>query len=267
MASRKIITFNKGSLLTKAMLEEMEQFPKVMLELTYTDYSDGIISGIKIANNALGQSVLSKGILKHNGKYYFLTEDILLTPYLETLIMEKEYVLILKDQEKVTLCEGIEEESLTLSVSTREEVSSNDFVLGSFLHTSSRHLVLADELEQVNHLSYFDVSEVKYAFKKQATFVPEYFELIKKKLMTKTGQHPMDMILLNAIFEKEVVSYEWLGYYIETVIGKKPDMTDRKDVMRKLIEAVYKPYEVTTINAPQEKVVSGNVRKVKPGLI
>lgn len=61
------------------MLENISSYPRKILDISYKDYSNGIIRGtdLKIDEKNI---VISKGIIKHSDRIYILKEDYAL-PY------------------------------------------------------------------------------------------------------------------------------------------------------------------------------------------
>ena len=75
-------TFEKGRVLKSTMLENLRDYPRDFTELYYQDYSDGIVVGttISVQESFL---VISKGMVKFNGRIYALETDFEL-PYSAT---------------------------------------------------------------------------------------------------------------------------------------------------------------------------------------
>lgn len=74
--------FEKGRILRTEMLENLRDFPRTFLDVRYDEYSDGILTGLKVTveDQIL---VVGKGILKHAGRLYMLEDDFSV-PYTAT---------------------------------------------------------------------------------------------------------------------------------------------------------------------------------------
>lgn len=66
--------FAMGKILKIGMLDSLNNFPRDFIDINYKEYSDGIINGchINISENFLS---INKGIVRYNGKMYFLRKN------------------------------------------------------------------------------------------------------------------------------------------------------------------------------------------------
>ncbi|RAW15250.1 DNA and RNA helicase [Paenibacillus taichungensis] len=74
--------FEKGRILRTEMLENLRDFPRNFLDVRFEDYSDGILTGLKVSveDQVL---IVGKGVLKHAGRLYLLEDDFSV-PYMAT---------------------------------------------------------------------------------------------------------------------------------------------------------------------------------------
>ncbi len=65
--------FKRGLILKKEMLENLRDYPRNYINILYKDYADGVICGcdMEVEDTKI---VIHEGIVKNNGKIYFLEE-------------------------------------------------------------------------------------------------------------------------------------------------------------------------------------------------
>lgn len=95
MFTNQFPLFLEGRILKREMLENLRDYPRDFLELYFQHYSDGIIAGTKIFVDE-DNIVITKGIIKAQGRLYLLHKDYVL-PYMAT---EKETILKIRFLER-----------------------------------------------------------------------------------------------------------------------------------------------------------------------
>lgn len=91
--------FEKKCLLRAEMLEQLRDFPRDYLEIMYSGYSDGILCGCVPGWNQ-GKLTVEPGILRYNGKLYFLKKPF------QTVCEAQDKIRYLKVQFKVPVREN-----------------------------------------------------------------------------------------------------------------------------------------------------------------
>ena len=69
-------SFNSGSILKQNMLESLRDYPYTLLEVMYSEYGDGIISGFEIMPLKNNRFVISPGILKIHDNVIVSSENM-----------------------------------------------------------------------------------------------------------------------------------------------------------------------------------------------
>ncbi len=126
--------FENGSLLTKSMLEVLRDNSSDYINLLYSDYSDGIITGFNLSvesKSKFGKNrvLISSGVLKFSGKIYFLTEKIVLDFPLE---INSYNLKLRKDISKV---DGVLRNGLIPTITTESISDSEEFLLAKIKYT------------------------------------------------------------------------------------------------------------------------------------
>lgn len=75
MAGFKIPIFEKGSVLTQEMLEALKGYAVDLGNLSYTGYSDGILSGCQVTMSG-NMLYIHKGMLIYGQRLYFLSKEM-----------------------------------------------------------------------------------------------------------------------------------------------------------------------------------------------
>lgn len=77
MLSRNEITFEKGRILHKEMLDELYDYPRAVMASYFAGASDGILYGLELtASEDSGALVIRPGAIKLNGRLYISPADI-----------------------------------------------------------------------------------------------------------------------------------------------------------------------------------------------
>lgn len=218
MIQNKEIKFQKMEILTKEMLDELQNFPKSMIDISFSEYSDGIINGFKFLREG-GILFLTKGIIKLKGKYYLMKDNFNITE----LIIGKEsrkknifYRIILKlDENESIVGRGVEIESLKLALIEGRDEGEEEFLLGSFYLINEKELKLPENFEELSD-KYINISKVKYSSKNsQGTLHPQLLEIILKKIRELPNKNSLDYSFLTQGMNSERIERDFLKFYCE----------------------------------------------------
>ena len=69
-------SFNRGSILKQNMLEALRDFPHTALNVMYSDYGEGIISGFEVKSGSDNSFQVSPGLLKINDTVFVMAESL-----------------------------------------------------------------------------------------------------------------------------------------------------------------------------------------------
>ena len=253
MLVKKEVSFLHGNILTKEMLNETYAYPRNFVELKYSDYSDGIITGLDFVEND-GITYLTKGIVKFKGEYYFLLDDINLTSYF--LDMKKQqnwqstlYYLYLKRSEPIK-AGSIVVQNLDLYVS--EESKQDDlFLLCRFFGTESNMRLprLNGSGEQkpfkdlIDNNLYVNLIDTLYAMPKKATYHPFLFRAVTEYLEQKQDKSMYDYVILMQIQNMKVLSIDTMRTYIAAINHNEQEKSDREGFFKFFTDCLQKKEE------------------------
>lgn len=253
------LEFNRGDILTSKMLDRLYKYPKEIFEISYTNHSDGVITGMDIIKKE-DSNILTQGILKYNTEYYVLDKDIILDEILEKMnIDEGSKYDIYFDLEK-DLSASIKCSSFSINISISDEERRNSTLyMGTFMNSSKSNIDYADDIKDLilrNNI-YLDRIYVKQSGYKKDTFTRDICDLVLNLLQNKKNPHPMDYMIINDIIRGEVVEYDMIVYYVNQVSKIDVRGLDRKEVLDKFYKALNTEY---VIYASQKDEVKKEVK-------
>lgn len=266
MLIKKDVSFLHGSILTKEMLNEIYVYPRNFVELKYNVYSDGIIEGLNFIEKD-GITYLTKGIVKIEGEYYFLLDDIDLTSYFKETQKEQNwkndvYYLYLKSETPIKV-DSIVVKKLSLYVSENKE--SDLFLLCRFFGTKD-NLDLPklkynkeDEFKDlIKTESYVNLINTLYAMPKKATYHPFLFEAVAEYLKQKQDKRALDYVILMQIQNMKVLSIDAMETYINATGYNNEKNLDRESFFDLFVKCLKKKGDVNKISSEnnREKKVS-----------
>lgn len=198
-------SFNKGSILKKNMLDALRDYPYTVLDVKYSDYGDGILSGFKINALENEQFSISPGILKINGEIY--TSPVALT--LEQ-VDEKHYVYLVIEQN-----DNPDGSEVDLKIEQTTELRECGWEL--FRYTKNANMyeykdvfeLFATPMNRINQLF------CKFAIVGGNTLNPSYFRMFAKAVLSRSNATAEDVAFayqcLNGIHDIEVIKQYFDG--------------------------------------------------------
>lgn len=202
--------FQKGRILKREMLENLRDYPREFLDLYFQDYSNGIISGARIivADTSL---IITKGIIKHNGKLYMLHSSYEL-PYEAT---GSETILKVRFAEEVNeldfrslTTEIVLDDSLVLA---HNELELARFKLKSGAKLRSEYIDFLDFATEYNTVNYL---HSQYAGFQKSTYHPIILHYFARELLKNRPVNPYDIAFALECLNQERVQREAIDFYI-----------------------------------------------------
>ncbi len=241
------VKFQTGKLLTKEMLQALNTKIEYFF-IKYENYSNGIISGLllKEENNSI---ILGKGILKLDGKIYFLEHDIniqdIINEY-EDISDGKICTLIFRKGITKQIAESVSNDTVDIKVlcNEKEKVEDTDIVIGIFEYTHGKNIKLFSNcstpkeklLNITGNKAGLNIVDFKFALDGEYTFHPIIFSLMGEILANKTKKSKFDYNLLSLIYANKVVSKKIVSLYIE-MCGINCKECNNKELINSFIEA------------------------------
>ncbi len=252
------IVFKAGDILSVQMLEETYRYPREFLQLSHANFGDGIVVGLDFETKDDGV-YLTPGIVKFDGKYYFLPKIVNLDSWLKhhkpALTSSAEYFLcmicedVLSDNDQAS---GIKVHSRMI-LRAEKERPADSLLLAKYKFRTDTGIRLPD-IEIPNENNPFEdffqsgllqLLECDYAHSQgQTTYHPLVFRAIKNYLEKKTSLSPYDFSLLIELQNHGIVSINSLMAYVAVNKGSSlmtPNVT-REHLLQEVVECIKKIY-------------------------
>ncbi|MCW3791441.1 DNA and RNA helicase [Paenibacillus sp. LS1] len=207
--------FEKGRILRTEMLENLRDFPRTFMDISYGEYSDGIVAGLKVA---VGEHdlAISKGIFKQAGRLYMLEEEYSL-PYIatgRTSILKMIFLEPTRRPDSTSYhAEIVLEEEGTLGL---EEAELGRFKLKPGAVLRSEYQDFTDIATEYNTWS--DL-HAPYAAVQSPTLRPEIMRYFATEMLKTNSEEAQDLVFSFMCLNSERVSREAIQHYISLKTG------------------------------------------------
>lgn len=198
-------SFNRGSVLKQKMLEALRDFPHTALDVLYSDYGEGIISGFEVKPLSNNCFQVSPGLLKYNNQIYILAEALSIEQK-----TEKHYVYI--SLQKIDNPDGV---YVVLQCDQIDEPNDEKFELFRYTMNAEMfaykniHELLRSPMNRINQLY------CKYSVIGGNTLHPYYFQLFANAVLESSNASQNDVAFayqcLNGITNISVVKHYFNG--------------------------------------------------------
>lgn len=261
MLSRKELRFERRSILASSQLRAIEKFPREFLNLYFSDYGDGILSGMDYIERD-DEIFLTAGILKLNGQIYF-SDEVNLSALAKKFLNGNKYFFVLSESERENI-ENVITEKIFIEV---KEFKNNfdGLEFGNFSSQLSFKLPNDDAknlFAEFTNRNRINLLNVKYSVRGGETFHPIIFRAILKKLTQKKNKTPFDSALMIHLANFSVATISALKIYVE---GNGENFIDdtRETILSSIISAIESEWK---INLPQknsevEKILSAETAR------
>lgn len=210
---RSELELKNGSILRKELLEDIYNFPRIAIETYYWKYSDGILYGLEwIASKKNAKHhVITPGALKYHGNIYFLAEQIEVEDILKDEIStDQKYRLCFEEQDAYKYIE-----TQTIYELKLRAVKSNEYekIKDKSFYYSRVRCIDDNCLERFYDGDIYGLfaGEDGYEYKLPSWVLKDRIQaLIEKKI----NKHPLDYMILKAIYEKSGLSVSIVAMYL-----------------------------------------------------
>ena len=209
--NQQIPFFERGSILKKDLLQNLRDYPRNIVNLYFSDYSEGILAGseIKIAGQ---QIVIEPGIIKFAGRLYILTEPetIEYQPTNQAMMIKLKFA-------EATAGNDFKSWASELVLESGVELAKNEFELGRFklregakLRTAYNQFSdFATEYNTVN------IIHVKYASPEQSTIHPLIMDFFAHKILNSDTDNQFDISFAMQTLQAKIVSRKLIKSYLK----------------------------------------------------
>ena len=241
-------SFNKGSVLKQNMLEALRDYPCTVLEVEYSKYGDGIISGFEV-NPINGEKFqISPGILKVNGEIY-ISSDLLTIEQKN----EEHYVYL-------TIQKKDNPDGMDIELKCEQKTDMDDNGLELFRYTKNAEMFEYKDISELcgkyRPTNRIDQIFCKFSIVGGNTLHPNYYRLFAKAVLGDTNATATDVAFayqcLNGINNIDVVEQYFKGATSNDDIVK-----EMKKVLDRLRKSIKVPEsQLEKIETPRKMVIS-----------
>ncbi|MBQ2982935.1 MAG: hypothetical protein IJD58_12600 [Lachnospiraceae bacterium] len=224
--------FASGVVLKANMLEIASMYPRHMMDIMYSKYSDGILSGVEISVEDRSTIRLSKGIMKLQGNIYYMEEDkcIKVQPNIDTQYLK----IRVKEKEMQADMERFETEYvIDTQMAEENEFEICRFVLneGAILRTD--YTDLRDYATMHNTIN---ILETKYSAIGKSTVNPKFLLEFGRQMYSCNLTNVDDVVFVTECLKEENIKREIIEKYIWKRLGEGNREYSNQEIYRKLIE-------------------------------
>lgn len=243
------IIFTAGDVLSAEMLEETYRYPREFLHVCHAGCPDGIVAGLDFIEKEDGV-YLTAGIVKLDGKYYILPEDMGMDACLQQqkvpLQSSVEYLLCLVPEDvPEPVGTGIRSRS-RLVLQPEKERPAHALLLGRYKYRPDVQIRLPKlhprnkaPFEEFTQASFLQILDCEYAHRQgETTYHPLLFRAVQSYLEQKDSLSPYDFTLLCELQNHGVASLSTMKAYI--AIHQKVSPASLEVTRERLFEALTK---------------------------
>lgn len=239
-------SFNRGSVLKQKMIEALRDFPHTVLDVLYSDYGEGIISGFKVKPVADNAFLVSPGLFKYNDKIFVLEEELSIEQK-----TEKHYVYI-------SLQKNDNPDSVDVVLQCDQIDEPNDEMFELFRYTMNAEMFVYKDIYELLNSPMNRINQLycKYSVIGGTTLHPYYYQLFANAILESSNASNNDIAFayqcLNGITNISIVKHYFNGASTnEDVLMQMRAVLDR--LKKKLNVQESQPQKVET---PKKMVIS-----------
>ena len=269
------IIFTAGDVLSAEMLEETYRYPREFLHVCHAGCPDGIVAGLDFIEKEDGV-YLTAGIVKLDGKYYILPEDMGMDACLQQqkvpLQSSVEYLLCLVSEDvPEPVGTGIRSRS-RLVLQPEKERPARALLLGKYKYRPDAQIRIPKihprdkaPFEEFTQASFLQILDCEYAHRQgETTYHPLLFRAVQSYLEQKDSLSPYDFTLLCELQNHGVASFATLQTYIAANRKDSPASLEptREKLFEELTKCLQIPYHPAVYQAAP--VVEEKRGEIKP---
>lgn len=209
--------FSEKSIVKAEVLQENVLYPMRMFEHLYADYTDGIVTGVRLQAKDIDELLLSPGIIKYQGRLYHMEESACVEFEHNNRM---NYLKIRFDNGERTSDGELFHTQVLLT--NEETCFPYEMELGRFFTEAGARLIdhaqhFEDFFIEHNHI---DVRHVPYSARTEATISPEITVAFARDMLQKQEKGEADICFCMQCLRKEPVDREIICAYISAKTGR-----------------------------------------------
>lgn len=247
--------FTQGRILKNEMLEELRDFSRNVVDITYANYSEGIISGFDLRVDQENITI-SQGIVKYQKEIIVLGETIKI-PYEAD---DTKQILKLQFGENV-IDADFETRVVKIILEDKPPQPENELELARFRLNKGAYLRLdyqnfEDFLTGHNTLN---LVHQPYSSTNGTTLNPAILKYFARELLTYKTEHPHDLAIIYQVLNQNAsISQELLTNYLQIRIEKSEPIQTNEQIHNGLTQIL----KMAKREMKNPKIKSNNNRKL-----
>lgn len=236
MAGFKIPVFERGTVLTQEMLESLKGYAVDLGNLSYTDYSDGILSGCRVtmSGNIL---YVGRGMVMFSGNLYFIPEgmSVMIHPGIHWQILRLQVGNLSRDKNFLI-------GELQLELVSEQEESENQIEICRFRLQNGA--MLRNEYRDFNDLSTeFDtINEIhaQWSGYCDKTIANRILVEFAREARKRNASNPQDMLFIQQILNLngKTMNREAILYYLSTRLNRPYQEMTNAEIYKALCQVL-----------------------------
>ncbi len=205
------IIFAEKNILKSDTLQVLESYPRELINLMYSDFSDGIICGARVTSAENYKLIVSPGIIKYKGIIYHMNEKAVI-PYRNDKNLQFLRIRFLDEEETA---EGIKRGTeFVISTDTRE--FPYELEIARFISERGANMIIeGSSMEELalnrNHI---DVKFAKYSTNCGDTISPYILKVFVEEYLKKMMPSEGDMAFCLQVLNGKNISRDAICAYI-----------------------------------------------------
>ena len=234
MFTEKFPIFEKDKILKADMLTSLREYPRSMFLLQFQDYSDGILSGVRVKVTEEDLTV-TPGVIKQQGKLFHM-EEAVRVPYFATGTGHILKLRFLEEELKndFTICRTeltLEEES-SLAV---DEIELCRFTLKNGAQLRQDYQDLADFATIHNTVN---IIHVKYAGVNEPTLSPEITRYFGSELLSLNPDNPYDVSFAMHCVQNKIMNRGAIKAYLMARLKVREEALSTNEALHRYLTRV-----------------------------
>lgn len=240
------LSFFKGEVLTKVMLDELNQFPRSILAIEYHSFPEGILCGTDIYEKDR-QIFMGEGLIKYKDSLFRMETPYCLSEFVQNCMAQGQClpqnsykIVLVSSTEVIDKRKGQVSTTLTpkLFLQSHNTPDAEGIPIAFFSPISGNVILprFTPSLDQKEFRKFiksgsFSMVAVPYSSQSGITFHPYIFSKIQEILQVKPDKSPLDYMILQEIIKNKMIEMGFIELLVKDFIGEQRWATLPEDTL------------------------------------
>lgn len=256
------LKFGHNAILTRGMLKELRDFPRVILALHYQGFSSGICCGMTFAEKG-GEIFATPGLVRLDEEFYILPQEVSLTGLAREArpngVNVDRWSILLEPSDEITL-DGAQYATMRMVVAAEGTGRGQTLELATFSNQLELQLPRQDEpniYEQFTRRANLGLLNTLFAARGEPTFHPFVFAAVSDYLQKKKIKSQLDWQFLFLLLQDGWADMGAIRLYIHGKLERQVDLpvsTELFGIFCEALDALERvPERYAAASAPAQK--------------